>query len=203
MARIALLDANVLWPQYLRDALIRAAVFDLYQAAWTDQIIEEMCNSLVRKGRVPPAQIDRTVGFMRGACPQFMVTGYEDLIPAMTNDVKDRHVLAAAVCAGADTIVTINRKHFPPRSRAPYGIDLHSPDQFPLELWDTSEQRMAQMLVDMAAGLARPPLTVQELVGVLGKHAPRFARRALASGELEAAVEDAEAGIPPSPYRPL
>jgi predicted nucleic acid-binding protein len=34
------------------------------------------------------------------------VKGHESIIPAMTNDPKDRHVLAAAVVSGAQTIVT-------------------------------------------------------------------------------------------------
>ena len=35
-----------------------------------------------------------------------MVTGYEPLIAAMQNDIKDRHVVAAAVKAGAQVIIT-------------------------------------------------------------------------------------------------
>jgi hypothetical protein len=41
------------------------------------------------------------------------VTGYEGLAPAMTNDPKDLHVLAAA-------IERYNLRHFPPRSREQY-----------------------------------------------------------------------------------
>ncbi|WP_216628753.1 PIN domain-containing protein [Microcystis aeruginosa] len=36
-----------------------------------------------------------------------LVQGYKDLIPSLNlPDVNDRHVLAAAICAGADVIVT-------------------------------------------------------------------------------------------------
>ena len=202
MARIAILDANALWPQYLRDALIRAAIFDLYRAAWTERIIEEMRSSLLAKDRVSPEQIDRTVHFMRTRCAHFMIDGYEDLIPAMTNQVKDRHVLAAAVRAGADTIVTYNRKDFPPSSREKYGIDLHTPDQFLAELWATDSSRMARMLVNMAAGLRTPPLTVHQLIGQrLAGHVPSFAKTALASGDLELAEQAAKDGIPLPDYR--
>ncbi len=47
------------------------------------------------------------------------VEGYEDLIPSMTNHDKDRHVLAAAVRSGAETIVTYNLKDFPRSALAP------------------------------------------------------------------------------------
>lgn len=204
MARVAVLDANVLWPQYLRDVLIRASISDLYRAAWTDRILNEMRNSVVRTGRVPENQIDRTVRFMRESCPQFMVDGYTDLIQVMTNDEKDRHVLAAAVHAGADTIVTSNGKDFPLTSREQYGIDLHSPDAFLIDLWTTDTGRMARTLVTMAEGLKEPSLTVQQLIEQhLRKQAPKFAEIAITSGDLELAVEASQEGIPLPSYRPI
>ena len=48
--------------------------------------------------------------------PDARVTGYKQLIGSMTNDPKDRHVLAAAVAGRADTLVTENLKDFPPAS---------------------------------------------------------------------------------------
>ena len=43
-----------------------------------------------------------------------LVEGYERLIPALTlPDPADRHVLAAAIRASADLIVTYNLREFP------------------------------------------------------------------------------------------
>ena len=67
---------------------------------------------------------------MREAFPDAEVTGHESLIPSMTNDSDDRHVLAAAVLSGSHAIVTDNLKHFPPGSAAPYGIEVMSGDDF-------------------------------------------------------------------------
>ena len=189
-------------PVPLRDTLLRAAAFDMYRGAWTDRILNEMRNSLLRERRVPAEQIDRALRLMRQGFPHFMVEGYEDLISIMTSDEKDRHVLAAAVCVGADTIVTNNGKDFPLRSREQYGIDLDTPDEFLADLWLTDAGRMARMLVAMAAGLSRPPLTVQQLVGeVLRKHAPIFAEMALDSNDLEVALQAEQAGVPLPRYR--
>lgn len=104
-----------------------------------------------------------------------MVSGYEDLISAMTNDPGDRHVLAAAVRRHAGTIVTNDRTGFAAHARQPYGIDVHTPDEFLLGLWDLSPPRMLQALADQAARLNRPAMTVRDLVERLMAVVPAFA----------------------------
>src|SRR5579875_2727195 len=179
MVRIAVLDANVLWPQYLRDALLTAAEYDLYRGHWTDAILDEARTSLIREGRLTAERAEWTFGEMRRGFPHFLVTGYERLIPLMMNDEKDRHVLAAAVHAGADTIVTFNTKDFPLTSCEPYAIDIDTPDDFLMDLWVSNPSTMARALVRMANRLNKPPLTVQRLVAdVLGGPAPAFAKLA-------------------------
>jgi len=58
------------------------------------------------------------------------VKGHESIITAMTNDPKDRHVLAAAVVSGAQTIVTFNVKHFSKEALAAWNVEVQSPDEF-------------------------------------------------------------------------
>jgi predicted nucleic acid-binding protein len=197
MARVAVLDANVLWPQYLRDTLLTAAQFDLYRAHWSERILEELGNSLTREGRATPERVNWLLQEMQRNFPGFTVTGYEYLIASMTNHEKDRHVLAAAVHVGADSIVTFNVKDFPPASRDPYYIDLDTPDEFLTALWQDDANRMARALVRMAGRFKNPPYTVQQLTGeILRRHAPTFAELALASSELEIAVQAERDGVP-------
>ena len=59
--------------------------------------------------------------------PEAWIEDYEDLIPAMTNHPKDRHVLAAAAHAGVKVIVTYNIKDFPRSSLTPYSITTQGP----------------------------------------------------------------------------
>ena len=118
MPFVALLDANVLYPAYLRDLLLRLAQAGVYQPCWSAEILDEVaCN--VKEGRDAAGQekVDRMIFLMRRHFEDAEVTGYEGLVPAMTNDLKDRHVLAAAITGGADVIVTYNLRDFPPRSR--------------------------------------------------------------------------------------
>ena len=51
MAFIVVYDANVLYPNTLRDRLIRIAQAGTVQALWTDQILEEMVRTVSLKKR--------------------------------------------------------------------------------------------------------------------------------------------------------
>ena len=59
-----------------------------------------------------------------------MIEGYEGLIPTLVlPDEDDRHVLAAAIRAGAQHIITENLRDFPADVLKPYDIEAVSPDQ--------------------------------------------------------------------------
>ena len=79
--------------------------------------------------------------------------GYEDLIPSMNNHEKDRHVLAAAVRSGAETIVTYNLKDFPPSSLAPYSISTQGPSSFLRNLYELDPDAVLHTLEQQAAAI--------------------------------------------------
>ena len=106
------LDANVLFPFTLRDTLLRAAQAGLFQVYWSDEILDEAARNLVARGRITAEQAERLTTAIRGAFPEAVVTGHEPLIAAMPNEPKDRHVVAVAVKAGAQVIVTSNLRDF-------------------------------------------------------------------------------------------
>src|SRR5215472_725688 len=105
-------DANVLYPNTLRDLLIRIAQSGMVQAKWTSEILDEMTGALLRnRPDIPPARLGRLRDLMNAAVRDSLVTGYEPLIEGLKlPDPDDRHVLAAAIKAGAQVIVTANLK---------------------------------------------------------------------------------------------
>ncbi|MDA8219084.1 MAG: PIN domain-containing protein [Dehalococcoidales bacterium] len=120
MGFVALLDANVLWSAAVRDTILRAVEADLFRPAWTEQILEELGRSLLREHPyLTSTQIGYLIDRLTQGFPEALVYGYEDLVPAMGNHEGDRHVLAAAVRAGASVIVTSNLAHFDETSRKP------------------------------------------------------------------------------------
>ena len=59
------------------------------------------------------------------------IEGYEYLISNLSlPDENDRHVLAAAIHASADAIVTFNLKDFPEEELQKYNIEAIHPDDF-------------------------------------------------------------------------
>ena len=92
----AVRDACVLFSATLRDTLLRAAAIRLCEPYLTDTILEEVSRNVVRRGRMSEERAAHLVEAMRSAFPQALVTGFEHLVDQMTNDPKDRQVLAAA-----------------------------------------------------------------------------------------------------------
>jgi len=173
---IALLDANVLWSTAVRDTLLRAAEYMLFRPVWSAEILDEVARNLKRRRPdLDPARIDRTLSRMRAHFPEALVADFETLIPAMQNDIKDRHVLAAAVRAAAEVIVTENVRDFPPAACAPYGIAVQTADEFLCELWSLHRDTLERVLHEQAADLVAPPQTVPDVLATLARSAPRFA----------------------------
>lgn len=108
MPFIVVYDANVLYPSLLRNLLIRVAQADLVQAKWTDRIMDEVFRNLKEKRPdLDTAPLDRTRKLMNDAIEDVLIEGYEPLVEILElPDADDRHVLAAAIKAHAQVIVT-------------------------------------------------------------------------------------------------
>jgi predicted nucleic acid-binding protein len=132
MAFVVMYDASVLYPSTLRDLLIRIAQSGLAQAKWTEQILDEMFAALTRNRQdLDPVKLTRTRDLMAKAVRDWKVTGYEPLIDSLKlPDPDDRHVLAAAIRARAQVIVTANLRDFPVEDLRPWDIEPKSPDEF-------------------------------------------------------------------------
>jgi hypothetical protein len=98
-------------------------------------------------------------------------SAYESLIPTMKNQEKDRHVVAAAVKAGAQVIVTANMKDF---SKLPEGIEAQPPDAFLCNLFHLDPSGVIEILHEQAEDLVNPPMTFEEVLQRLARVAPEF-----------------------------
>lgn len=165
MAYGAVLDACVLVPIGLCDVLLRAAQRDLYRVHWSEDILSEVENVLVRLD-IEPTKAQKRVATMRAAFERANVTGFAGIIDRMPNHPKDRHVLAAAVVAGAQSIVTFNLKDFPTEGTEQAHIRAEHPDEFLTNLFHLYPDILTDIIVRRAALLDRPdrPVTPHDVL---------------------------------------
>jgi predicted nucleic acid-binding protein len=177
----AMLDANVLVPNLIRDTLLRIAEAGFYRPLWSADILAETRRTILRIApNADPRAIDRMLASMDATFMDARVTGYEPFIPAMTNSAKDRHVLAAAVVGRADAIVSADRRGFPTESCAPFDIEAVTPDTFLINQYDLDPEAVVEILRQQSAATGRIPgrarYGVPELLAALHRTgAPRFA----------------------------
>ena len=79
-------------------------------------------------------------------------------------DVNDRHVLAAAIVAGADVIVTYNLKDFPATIFEQYGIEAQHPDEFITHMIDLAPPVVCEAAKRQRMSLKNPPQSVEDLL---------------------------------------
>jgi hypothetical protein len=96
------------------------------------------------------------------------VGGYEELVGGLTlPDPADRHVLAAAIRAGAQIIVTFNLKDFPDDALAAYGIETKHPDDFVIDQIGLAPGAVVNVVLEQSQALKNPPQSVAELLDTL------------------------------------
>lgn len=96
-------DACVLYPAPLRDFLLRLARQGTVQPRWSDDILDEVFRNILKNRPDLSAEaLANTRDLMNKAFPAARIEGYDALIPGLDlPDADDRHVLAAALHAGA------------------------------------------------------------------------------------------------------
>jgi predicted nucleic acid-binding protein len=159
-AAVALLDANVLYAAPLRDLLIQLAFTGLFQARWSAAIDDEWTRNLRAARPELTEYITRTQFLMHRSIPDALVTNYESQIAGLIlPDPDDRHVLAAAITAAADVIVTFNTKDFPTAVLAPYGIVAQHPDAFLKSFIIAMPSHILAGVRECLGRLIRPPIS--------------------------------------------
>ncbi|MFB6287160.1 MAG: putative toxin-antitoxin system toxin component, PIN family [Candidatus Bipolaricaulia bacterium] len=158
----AFLDSNVLYPSTLRDLLMRLALRGLFRAKWSDDVHEEWIQAVLRDyPDITRDQLERTRALMDRHSEDSLVTGYQPLTDGLQlPDPNDRHVLAAAICARADVIVTGNLKHFPQDNLDPFDIEAQHPDMFIGHLVDLYSGEVVAAAQEHRASLNNPPKDV-------------------------------------------
>lgn len=120
---------------------------------------------------IPAARLERLGALINDSVPDCLITGYELLIENLKlPDPDDRHVLAAAIKAGAQVIVTANLRDFPQSDLAPWDIEAQTPDDFMLNQISVDAMTVFACIQQIADSRKRRPKTVNDVLGQLERH---------------------------------
>lgn len=169
MSFVVIYDACVLYPAPLRDLLVRLANTGVVRARWSETILDECFRSILEnRPDLSAESLARTRELMNRAVPDCIVRGFDGLVEGLVlPDLDDRHVLAAAICGGAQAIVTFNLGDFPQDKLAPYNIEAKHPDDFVLDAIDLAAGAVTKVVGEQAASLKNPPRSVGDLLDTL------------------------------------
>lgn len=171
------LDACVLANYGVCDLLLRLAEKPRqFLPVWSEEVLAEVYRTHTEKLGWPREIAGSFQQILRAHFPEAMASGYEPLIPALANDPKDRHVLAAAICSGAEVIVTFNLKDFPDEALAPWRVGAVHPQDYLLTLYEIDA---LQVVSRIAAIAARRGMDQQDVLLALGQVLPSFSSRLL------------------------
>ncbi|MEO8589049.1 MAG: PIN domain-containing protein [Flavobacteriales bacterium] len=158
------LDTNVIYPVNIRDLLLWFAHYDLFTVKWGKSICEEWIKVMRTKGIAEP-EIAKRIQRMSDAFPDALVENYEGLIDGLSlPDKDDRHVLAAAIKANANLIVTNNLSDFPATELAKYGLEAKSADDFLTDIIDLNHERALEAFKELVANRRKPELDAYEVL---------------------------------------
>jgi len=169
----AMLDACVLYPAPVADALISLHVAGLYTARWTERIDREWIRGVLRARPDLEGKLDSRRDAMRQAVLDWEVStsSYEPLMEGLSlPDKDDVHVLAAAIAGHVDCIVTSNLKDFPPEVLSVHGIEALHPDDFIVYQFDLEQFTAVEAFKTMRARLKKPMLTPEEFIQAMERN---------------------------------
>jgi hypothetical protein len=165
---VVLYDANLLYPFHLRNVLVQLGVNHIVAPRWTDAIHDEWIRNLAGAGRETRERLLRTRDIMKRVLPEADVRGYEQRISGLTlPDADDRHILAAAIEAGAETILTFNLRHFPAEVLALFGLSATDPDGFLCDLYATDREGVLAVVDAARLNLRRTAPSVGSFIDAL------------------------------------
>lgn len=146
--------------------LVEAAVSDLFLRLseeprlllpkWSETIWEETHRTWTHKLGWSEELANARMSAAITAFPEAMIEGFDHVIPVCNNHPDDRHVLAAAIHAKVETIVSFNVKDYTTQSLSPWGINAAHPADYLKVLYDHDPAVVTNALHAMAARTARP-----------------------------------------------
>jgi predicted nucleic acid-binding protein len=150
------LDTNIIYPVIIRDILFWFAHYDLYTPKWSEHIFDEWKKVMKDKG-VSDEEANKRISKANEAFPDALIQNYKGLIKHLElPDKDDRHVLAAAIKANANLIVTNNIKDFPEAYLQSFSLNAKTADDFLTDIIDLNPEQAVAAFKEMVLNKRNP-----------------------------------------------
>nr|WP_256415855.1 PIN domain-containing protein [Ruegeria sp. HKCCD8929] len=140
------MDTCVIYPTVMREMLLGAARQGHFTPLWSARILEEWARAAIKLGPEGEAQARAEIALIRANWPKAEIKPAAGIEARLwLPDEADIHVLATAVAASADTIVTMNAKDFPRHILAEEGLTRTDPDTLLHQFWQHDPESTASI----------------------------------------------------------
>jgi predicted nucleic acid-binding protein len=191
---VALVDATDLFPQDQRDLLVQVALDGMYRMVWSEMVLQETACAIHRRlrgrdGLSQRTKTERMLGLLTDALTAVDAgtSADEDAIrsridamgqdPAQwgTSDPDDRHVIAAAVAGGTDTLVTSDGRFDAAFCTSAFDLRVIDADDFLVDVFaQAGDQQVHASLDALARRWKRPaPFSRAQVIGRLEAPLPK------------------------------
>ncbi|MFE0426868.1 PIN domain-containing protein [Streptomyces sp. NPDC058953] len=166
------MDTNVLFPFSVMDLMLALTEDSVHTVVWSERLLMEWERVIVREERRSKESaraVTRAIRRFFADC-EIGESAYVHLLDGIPGrDPDDRHHTAAALAAGADTLVTWNLADFPAAPLAQRGLHVVDPDTYLCDLYGRWPDEVTETVVRLAEEKRNPPMTFAVAVDRLAK----------------------------------
>ena len=138
------IDTCVLYPTVMREMVLAVAERGHFTPLWSARILEEWARAAIKLGPQGEMQARSEIALLRSRWPDAEQAGAPGIEARLwLPDPADLHVLAVAVDASADAIMTLNAKDFPRNILEEEGLARVDPDGFLQGIWQEHPKDVA------------------------------------------------------------
>lgn len=163
----AFLDACVLFPPVMREALICVAEEGGFAPQWSPRVLEEWRRTSERQSQAEAVLVTGEIARLNGKWSDATIQDAPPRPELWLPDPDDIHVLQSALAGKAEVIVTMNLRDFPKRELDPHGISAVHPDAFLMDILGEEPdlvQRAMNRLQSSANEIAGRPVDLPALL---------------------------------------
>lgn len=165
-----IIDTNVIYPIEIRDVIFWFAHYNMFTMKWSKLIFNEW-EEVMRRKNIDEIEIVKRINRASQAFPDALVENYQILIHSLElKDIKDKHVLAAAIKANANIIVTNNLKDFPEDYLMNFGLEAKSADDFLADIIDLNPILAVKAFRELVLNRKNPIMDEYQVLGAMRKN---------------------------------